>query len=93
MTYKIYYTIDNVCQSATETNMSIALKVAEDLRRRRREGENITHITMVSEDANMVGQQGVDTVANGKTPDGIPYTWVKRRPADDWISFDNSIEP
>lgn len=82
MSYKIYYTLDGVCQSATETDMAIALKVSEDLRRRRREGEIITHITMVSENPDMVGQQGVDTVADGKAPDGVPYTWVKRRPAD-----------
>lgn len=82
MSYKVYYTLDGVCQSATETDMGVALKVSEDLRRRRREGENISHITMVSENPDMVGQQGVDTIADGKTPDGVPYTWVKRRPPD-----------
>ena len=81
MSYKIYYTLNGVCQSATETDMGVALKVSEDLRRRRREGENISHVTMVSENPDMVGQQGVDTIADGKTPDGEDYTWSKQHRA------------
>ena len=62
--YKIYYTEDGICKSIEEFKLSIALKVTEDLRAHRREcpGHKITHITMVSEDSNMVGEQGVAAV-------------------------------
>lgn len=29
----------------------------------------------------IVGKFGVDSIKNGKCPDGIDYTWVKRRTA------------
>ena len=38
------------------------------------------HINISGENPNMVGKQGVDSVRNGATPDGVPYTWKKRRP-------------
>jgi len=78
-TYKIYYTEDGVCKSETETDMGLALKVTEDLRRFRRGGANITHITMVSENVDMVGEQGVDSIVDGKTPAGDLYDWKKNR--------------
>jgi hypothetical protein len=34
-------------------------------------------VTMVSEDPNHVGKPGVDSVVDGKTPDGVAYTWNK----------------
>jgi hypothetical protein len=79
--YKIYYTEDGICKSIEEFKLSIALKVTEDLRAHRREcpGHKITHITMVSEDSNMVGEQGVAAVVDGKTPDGGVYDWKKDR--------------
>ena len=78
-TYIIYYTEDGTPKSKNEHDLGAALKISEDLRRLRREGADITHITMASEDTNMVGQQGVDSIVDGKTPDGVDYTWKKRR--------------
>ncbi len=50
-----------------------ALKFCEELRKRRREGERLSFIGMVSEDPNCVGEQGVSDVL----PPG--YDWKKRR--------------
>lgn len=77
VTYLIYYTEDGECKSVPETDIGKALKICEALRARRRDGENISHITMVSENDNLVGQQGVDTIVDGKTPDGVIYDWSK----------------
>lgn len=77
--YIIYYTEDDVPKSSSEFELLPALARCEQLRAQRRDGAKITHVTMVSEDSNMVGQHGVDTIVDGKTPDGHPYTWKKRR--------------
>lgn len=37
------------------------------------------HVTISSELSSSVGKPGVDTVANGMTPDGVEYSWKKRR--------------
>jgi microsomal dipeptidase-like Zn-dependent dipeptidase len=34
-------------------------------------------VTMVSENPNSVGKLGVDSVVDGRTPDGVAYTWNK----------------
>jgi hypothetical protein len=36
-------------------------------------------VRIVGTDFEIVGIFGVDTVANGKCPDGVDYTWKKRR--------------
>lgn len=35
------------------------------------------HVSMSVENPNMVGKIGVDSIADGKTPDGEDYTWSK----------------
>lgn len=67
-------------QQFGSSEMTAALQCCEQLRTRRRNGEPISFVTFVSEDPNQVGQAGVDTVADGKLPDGADYTWRKRRP-------------
>ena len=37
----------------------------------------MTFVTMVSEHPDSVGRPGVDSVVDGKTPDGVAYTWNK----------------
>jgi len=54
------------------TEMGEALKFSEDLRKKRRNGEQINHIVMSSENPNSVGEQGVADV-------GPDYSWKKRR--------------
>ena len=37
------------------------------------------HVVISSENSDSIGKLGVDSVENGKTPDGEDYTWMKRR--------------
>jgi hypothetical protein len=36
-------------------------------------------VTIKGPDFEVVGRFGVDTISNGKCPDGVDYTWMKRR--------------
>lgn len=54
--------------------LTVALAHAESLRK-----QGFRFVTMCAENADQVGKMGVDSVEDGKTPDGIDYTWVKRR--------------
>ena len=74
--YKIYFTNEwNEARSYDEETLTEALKVAEGLRRSTRH----SFVTIVSENPNCVGKQGVDSVVDGKLPDGNDYEWKKRR--------------
>lgn len=77
--YVIYYTENGVCKSTLLNELNLAIAEAELLRKRRRDGADIRHVTMSAEYDDMVGQIGVTAVKNGKTPDGQDYTWKKRR--------------
>jgi hypothetical protein len=57
------------------SEMSYALERMQVLRNLGR-----TFVTMCVENPNSVGKPGVDSVVDGKTPDGVNYTWKKRRP-------------
>lgn len=73
--FKVYYTdSNNVANSLdfSDTDMKEALVAMQDLRT-----QNFSFVTMVSENPNSIGKPGVDSVKNGLTPDGIPYTWNK----------------
>lgn len=72
--FKVYWSYAKEAHFEDFHNMSEALDKCEFLRKAGR-----TFVTMVSENTNQVGKMGVDAVTNGKTPDGIAYTWVKRR--------------
>lgn len=50
------------------------LTLTEQLRK-----EGMRMIAMACENTGRVGKDGVDEVKNGMTPDGVEYTWVKRR--------------
>jgi hypothetical protein len=36
-------------------------------------------VSITSEDFEVVGKFGADSIKNGKCPDGVDYTWMKRR--------------
>lgn len=36
-------------------------------------------VTIKSKDYEIVGMFGTDTIKNGKCPDGVEYSWMKRR--------------
>ncbi|MDZ7937060.1 MAG: hypothetical protein U5M53_01755 [Rhodoferax sp.] len=71
--FKIYWT-DHQAQVRGEETADIvhALQIAK----RERDGGS-SFVTMVSENPQHVGKQGVDTVVDGKTPDGHDYEWSK----------------
>lgn len=72
--FKVYWTlVDNTAHSADYDELKDALRVCETLRR-----HGYSFVTMVSENPNVVGKPGVDSIKNGICPDGIPYDWNKR---------------
>ena len=74
--YKIYYTDEwDHDRSYKAEKLEDALEIVEGLRR----NERNSFVTMVSENPNAVGKPGVDSVTDGKLPDGSNYTWMKRR--------------
>lgn len=57
-----------------EGNTGKALTMCNELR-----AKGMKHVTISAEQEGCVSLPGVDSVVDGKTPDGVPYTWVKRR--------------
>jgi hypothetical protein len=51
-------------------NLELAMSHAKEL--------NVC-VTIVGNGIEVVGMFGADGVKNGKTPDGVDYTWMKRR--------------
>jgi hypothetical protein len=73
--YMVYWTMTNgMPASAEHTDMNAALRHAELHRR-----QGMRFVTMCSENVDQVGKLGVDSIVDGKTPDGEDYTWMKRR--------------
>jgi hypothetical protein len=57
-----------------DSNLSEAMKFAEQ----QRKNPLCSHVIISTELADSIGKAGVDTVQNGKTPDGEDYTWHKQ---------------
>lgn len=55
-----------------EKDFNAAMKFVETLRK-----AGYSHVSFSSEPEGLVGKPGVDTVADGKTPDGFTYEWSK----------------
>jgi hypothetical protein len=71
--FKIYWTDHQALVRGEETpDIVLALQIAK---RERDAGSSF--VTMVSENPQHVGKQGVDTIVDGKTPDGHDYEWSK----------------
>ena len=76
-TFTVYWMYKKLTPNALQfTDMNKALAWMEDLRKRAND-ESLSAITLCSEMSDNVGKAGVDTVANGKTPDGHVYDWNK----------------
>ena len=58
-----------------DNEMTKALNFMNELRK----DDSNQFVTYCSQNANSVGKPGVDTVKDGKLPDGSAYTWMKRR--------------
>lgn len=61
-------------ETFSSTDFSGALKKTESVRK-----EGFQHVVMSNQMDESVGKPGVQSVENGKTPDGHEYTWTKRR--------------
>jgi hypothetical protein len=73
--YKIYWTDPLGAPCAQDfTNLTEALAHSKYLRSVGRK-----FVTMVSENIDLVGKQGVDEIIEGVLPCGNDYTWKKRR--------------
>jgi len=72
--FKVYWSYAKEAYSEDFDSMTEALAHCEFLRKSGRR-----FVTMVSENADQVGKMGVDTVVDGLCPDGIAYSWTKRR--------------
>ena len=71
--FKIYWTDENGQAQGQEASEIVpALQITKDKR-----DAGYTFVTMVSENPNHAGKAGVDTVVDGKTPDGQDYDWSK----------------
>ena len=71
--FKIYGTdSSNQIHTQETTNLVTALRITREMR-----DAGYTFVTMASENPQQVGKPGVDTVADGKTPDGQIYDWSK----------------
>jgi hypothetical protein len=71
--FKIYWTDENhQAQGQEVTELVQALQITKDKR-----DAGYSFVTMVSENPQHIGKQGVDTIVDGKTPDGHTYDWSK----------------
>lgn len=72
--YMVYYTDPATSTSHSHAlfNLTEALRYAEGFRKL-----GMIFVTMVSENVDNVGKGGVDTVADGKLPNGAVYDWNK----------------
>ena len=71
--FKIYGTdASNQIHAQETADLVAALRISKDMR-----DGGYTFVTMVSENSQHVGKSGVDTIADGKTPDGHDYDWSK----------------
>ena len=76
-TFTIYWMYKGLVPNALQfTDMTKALAWMEDLRKRAKI-DQISAITLCSEMEDNVGLMGVDTVVDGRTPDGQTYDWNK----------------
>ena len=73
--YKVYWTEeDGQARSEDYIRMTEALTRVNHMRT-----IGMAYVAMVGENPNQVGKMGVDSVQDGKLPNGEDYTWKKRR--------------
>jgi hypothetical protein len=71
--FKIYWT--GAHGEACSHNEALLTKALELVKEKRDAG--FSFVTMVAQDPHQVGKPGVDSVVDGKTPDGHDYEWSK----------------
>jgi hypothetical protein len=77
MTYVIFWleAEQAAFREFTEQQLVEALNFAQE----KRTTAGTSHVVLSSELAQQVGQRGVDSVIDGKLPNGNKYDWKKRR--------------
>ena len=65
----MYKVIDKE-QETEFPSLDLAMKFAKELN---------VFVTIKSKDTEIVGMFGADSIKDGKCPDGVDYTWKKRR--------------
>lgn len=73
--YKVYWTMNGNATAQDFTELIPALNWMQELRNDHE--QRFSFITMVSENSDMVGKQGADSVEDGKLPNGESYSYQK----------------
>ena len=75
MKFRIYYTHKDTLHAmcVDRDTLNVALDMAAFLRD---QGHKL--VTIVSDNENLVGKQGVSGVIDGRLPDGTEYDWTKQ---------------
>jgi hypothetical protein len=68
----------NMSEPRARSFRASELKEALDFCQQQR-AAGLRHVSLSSENADSIGKPGVDSVVDGKTPDGHDYNWMKRR--------------
>ena len=76
--FMVYWTEPNGFAGSTLFS-SIAMSSALDFMAELRTRPGVQFVTFVSQHDDSVGKPGVDSIKDGKTPDGQIYDWKKRR--------------
>lgn len=71
----VYWTMTDGNPASAEIGALTAALSCAELHRR----QGMRFVSICAEDPNQVGKMGVDSIVDNKTPDGVEYTWVKRR--------------
>ena len=74
--FKVYCTdpVSEQSHGHEVESLTEALRYSEGFRKL-----GMRFVVMVSENPDSIGKPGVDAIKDGKCPDGVEYTWVKRR--------------
>lgn len=70
--YKVSWAVGDSQQSKEFESLDLAMEHAKNL-------NLFVEITGVNSPFTMVGMFGVDSINNGMCPDGVEYSWKKRR--------------
>lgn len=73
--YTIYWTFCGKPEMTVLHDLGQVLGFVEQTRKT----PGYSAVTFCAENPDQVGKPGVDSIMDGRTPDGVEYTWTKRR--------------
>lgn len=75
LTFRIYYSdVHGIPHAVDCSEIAAALATANEKR-----SQGFEFVTLASVNSEQVGKMGVDSVENGRLPNGSNYTWRMRR--------------